>query len=499
MSRMPSQQPIPTSAKLQQMLQQANALQAAGRFGEAIPTLETATILDPKNASILRALATCLVTVERLPEARRRIEQLLALDKRDAKAHAILAYSYKREAAWDEALRAIDRAIALEPGQPGHVASKAEILHMAGRSDEALAALDGVLAHASTVPSIASVFAMVALKTPRMRDALQPLETILARTDLPANARIKYTFDLAALYDALGEVDKAWATYVAGNALKKERWAPVEHESLVETALERWTKDAVARLPASPCDGAEFIFIVGMPRSGTSLVEQIISTAPGVHAAGERNELLRCARDVSGSMAQGIPWVADPAPLLDPAKGASLVAQQATAYRTALRALAPNAARITDKMPPNLLNLGLIRALLPKAKILHCTRDPMDSCLSCFFHLFGGSLPFAYRLDHCGRFARSGERLMQHWREVLGLDILDVPYEALVAEQEAGARRIFEFLGLPYSDQALRFHESGRATLTASSQQVREPIHTRSVARWKKYEAHLAPLRAALA
>jgi tetratricopeptide (TPR) repeat protein len=484
--------------RVQQLMQRATTLQQAGRFGEAIPALEELARIQPKNIGVLKALATCLTAVERLPAARERIDQGLAIEPRDAKLYHILAYTWKREASWENALAAIDKAIRFEPNQPAFKASKAEILHFAGRTEEAMQTIEPLLGVASSVPTIAAVFATIAPRVKRQADAIPIMEAVLARTDLAGNSRIKYCFDLASLYDSVGNADAAWTRFEEGNRLKTERWDPSRHRYGVDAVIAAWTRESLTALPRSPVDGSPFVFIVGMPRSGTSLVEQIVSTAPSVHAAGERTELLRVAAQVAGrsggSLGQGIPFLESPAALGDP----DALKKAADGYALPIRALAPSAGLITDKMPPNFLNLGMVQALLPGAKVIHCRRNAMDSCLSCYFQLFGGALSFAYNLDHCGRFYVDYERLMAHWNQVLDLPILDVPYESLVADQENWTRTIFEFLGLTYSDAALRFHESERTTLTASNQQVREPIHSRSVARWKRYSNYLDPLRKAL-
>ncbi|MBL9118370.1 MAG: sulfotransferase [Phycisphaerae bacterium] len=469
-------------------------MQQAGRWAEAIPLLEELARAQPRNVSVLRALATCLTAIERLPAARERIAQALAIEPRNAPLHSILAYTWKREAAWDNAISAIDRAIALDPANHGFVATKAEILHFAGRLQDAITTIEKVLNKAATVPAIASTFAIIALRAKRQADAIPPLKAVLARTDLTPSARIKYSFDLATLYDSMGDAASAWPLFEQGNRLKNERWDPAVHSQTVDTILRSWTRSSIAALPRSKADGSPFVFIVGMPRSGTSLIEQIISTTQNSYAAGERNDLLRVARLTSNSIAQGIPIATSPAPLAT----AGAVERFAEVYAKPVRALAPSARIITDKMPPNFLNLGLIQALLPGAKVIHCRRKAMDSCLSCYFQVFGGALSFAYNLEHCGRFYVDYERVMTHWHETLDLPILDVPYEGVVDDQEGWTRKVLAFLGLEFTPDALRFHESSRTTLTASNQQVREPIYRRSVDRWRAYSDHLEPLRKAL-
>ncbi|MBK7406348.1 MAG: sulfotransferase [Phycisphaerales bacterium] len=158
----------------------------------------------------------------------------------------------------------------------------------------------------------------------------------------------------------------------------------------------------------------------------------------------------------------------------------------------------PGTIRVTDKMPLNALHLGLVRGVAPGARIIWCRRDPTDTCISCYFQHFAGSNPFAYDLNHLGRFHNTLERIMRHWQATLGLEILELPYEALVADQERWTREILDFCGLPWDERCLRYYESERVALTLSNDQVRRPVYNSSIARWKRYEAHLAPLRAAL-
>jgi hypothetical protein len=158
------------------------------------------------------------------------------------------------------------------------------------------------------------------------------------------------------------------------------------------------------------------------------------------------------------------------------------------------------AARFTDKQPQNFLHLGMIELLFPAARVVHCGRDARDTCLSCYTHLFGGgnNQPFAGRLEHLGRYYRAYERVMAHWRGVVSIPVLEVAYEDVVGDLEGSARRLVGFVGLEWDDACLRFHETRRDVITESADQVRRPLYSSSVGRWRRFEAHLAPLLAAL-
>ena len=480
---------------LQTILNQAVQHQRSGRFAEAIPLYQQALRLAPGNHQILSALGVCHTCIDQAVEGRKHLEQAIQLAPREARYHHQLAYTYKREGKFAQAHACFDKAIALDPKDPSFVASKAELYHMAGDYAKAMATLEPALAKHAEHANVTGVFAVVARQVKREREAIALVERLLARQDIMPATRIKNSFELGALYDAVGEHDKAFESYARGHRLKGDKWSAAEHTKLVDQVIAAWNRPAVAALPKSTVDGSRHVFIVGMPRSGTSLVEQIASTAPTVHGAGELNDLLRVARDVQGSVAMGIPMVWS----LERLRNQANLENYGRSYASAIARLAgPGFTIVTDKQPVNFLNLGLVQAILPGAKVIHCRREPMDSCLSCYFQLFAGFMGFANELADCGRFYADYERIMAHWHATLDLPILDLPYEEMVADQEGTTRRLMEFLGLPFRDESLRFHEINRPTLTASSQQVRQPIYRRSVARWKRYERHLGPLRTAL-
>jgi len=243
--------------------------------------------------------------------------------------------------------------------------------------------------------------------------------------------------------------------------------------------------------PAGAVDGAAAVFIVGMPRSGTSLVEQILSCHRAVFGAGERAEIGLAAERIARETGVAYPAAVE---TLDPAT----LARHGEAYLDGLRRLAPEARRITDKMPANFLHLGLIARILPGARVIHCRRDPRDVCLSCFAHDFFQGNEFSNDLADLARYWRAHHRLMAHWRRVLPLDMLEVRYEALVADQEGESRRLIDFCGLDWDPACLDFHKARRVVRTSSSVQVRRPIFTGSIGRWRAFAAELAPLTAAL-
>lgn len=223
------------------------------------------------------------------------------------------------------------------------------------------------------------------------------------------------------------------------------------------------------------------VFIVGMPRSGTSLVEQIAASHPDVFGAGELRDVGNIATSLSFSQIQ-------PGPINDAARK----------QRNHLQVLGGSALRVIDKMPANVDYLGLIAMLFPSARVIFCRRDPRDTCLSCFFQNFQAGNLYSFDLANCGRHHVQTDRFIAHWLSVLPLRMLKVQYEDLVADLEGQSRRIISFLDLPWNPACLDFHRTERTVQTASDWQVRQPIYTRSVGRWRNYERHLGPLLKAL-
>jgi hypothetical protein len=217
-----------------------------------------------------------------------------------------------------------------------------------------------------------------------------------------------------------------------------------------------------------------------------------LASHPAVFGAGELEDI----RKVSQALSTHYQPVAYPECMN--LSGFDVLAGLTAEYHAHLRSLSPVATRVTDKMPHNFLHLGLIQVLFPGARVIHVSRDPLDTCLSCYFQEFSASHSYAYDLTLLGGYYRQYERLMEHWRRVLDIPMLDVRYEDLVDDQAGTSRRMIEFCGLEWDDRVLRFHETQRNVATPSFEQVRQPMYKKSVQRWKNYEAHLAQLVAAL-
>jgi tetratricopeptide (TPR) repeat protein len=305
-------------------------------------------------------------------------------------------------------------------------------------------------------------------------------------------------FTLAYRLEHAGAHDEAFHHFREGNRRRRDMlrqagtaFDPAAHSRLIDRLAEVFSLDCFERVRGRGLDTDVPVFVVGMPRSGTSLVEQVLAQHPEAAGAGELRDIPRLA-DVLPALLGGGEY-----PECVRRLDRETARSKAEAYLDRLRRLGGGARRVTDKLPENFLHLGLIATLFPGARVVHCRRDPLDVCVSCYCRFFQG-MNFSWDLGDLGRYYREYERLMAHWRAVLPLPLLDVTYEDLVADPEGQGRRLLAFCGLGWHERCLRFYESPRAVRTPSKLQVRQPVYRSAVGRWQRYAAHLGPLREAL-
>ncbi len=400
----------------------------------------------------------------------------------------------------DEARAAYHKALELKPDYIKACLNLGVALLVQGRLDEAVASLRQAKA---IDPDYVEAYYNLALSQRGEIDngSMRHLEAILARNRLSADEKLKLHFTLAKAFEEKGDADAAFAHYRRGNEVRRVAFAG---DGV------RFDAEAQDRLVA--CTGAVFtdqffashqsfgiaseapVFVVGMPRSGTTLVEQIAASHPRVHGAGERWEMMVASHNLADALGTQAPYPESAAEL-----DSGTAARLGEAYLGRLREVAGDAERVIDKLPFNYLLLGLIAVLLPRARVIHCRREARDLCLSCYFENFANPFPWPTDLYDIGRYHRAYERMMAHWRSVLPRAMLEVDYEDLVADQEGQSRRIIDFLGLRWDPRCLDFHRTQRQVNTASSWQVRRPIYATSVGRWRAYERMLEPLEAGLA
>jgi tetratricopeptide (TPR) repeat protein len=436
----------------------ANAFRVQGKLQDAVARYESALALMPDFAAAHCNLGVALKEQGKPAEAVARFERALLVKADYAEAHSNLAAVLLELGQLAEAKRAIGRAIELEPEVPGHYYTLGQIGRFAA-TDPWLRAMEDL--------------------------AREPLS-------LPEDARVKLHFALGKAYADVGRHQTSFAQFLAGNALKRRQIGYDEAATLAmfQDIRNSFTAERVSALQGFGQRSDVPVFVVGMPRSGTTLVEQILASHPQVFGAGELELLPRLvARRGERSGVE-----VDTADL-----SASRVRRLGTEYLAGLTPLAPRAKRITDKMPANFALIGFIHLALPDARIIHVRRHPIDTCLSCFSSLFTAGHLYTYDLAELGRYYRAYQEMMEHWQKTLptGL-ILDVGYEDVVADLDAQARRMLAHCGLAWDDACLAFYQTKRAVSTASAAQVRRPVYATSVGRWRAYQSSLQPLLQAL-
>ncbi len=469
------------------------ALWHQGKASEAIANYRSALAIDPKFPYAMVNLGNALREQGNLAEAETLCRQAIALNPAIAEAHNALGTILLSLGAVAEAVASYREALRLAPNRADLHHNLGHAYRDLGQFDEAKreysAALQLNPADLKTYYSLS----LIQRFTPEDQATVEALEAAAARNDLPTLDRRQLHFTLGKAYDDLGQYDRAFSHYHQANEIARPDFDRQHFLRLVQR-LEAWFPQS--RFDAGGDSGNPSqlpIFIVGMPRSGTTLVEQIVASHPQVYGCGELADTDVMANELWGNRLSG-PVVPSPPPGLEPQR----LAQLAEAYLQRRRAVCGNALRVTSKMPTNFFHLGLIALLFPKARVIHCRRDPLDTCLSCYFSDFKKAAPYHYRLEDVGFYYRLYLRLMDHWRAVLPLAMLEVQYEDLVGRTEELSRRMIDFCGLAWDDRCLRYYESRRPVQTSSVWQVRQPIYSTSIHRWKHYVQHLEPLLRAL-
>jgi tetratricopeptide (TPR) repeat protein len=501
-------------------------LRELGRLDEAVASLERAAALQPEDADTLYHLGETLHKQGKLDKAVAYYAKALALWPGMASAHNNIGLALQVLDLQEEAARHFEAALAADPDNSRFKGNFAFTLQKLRRTEAALPLYEAALEGEPGLAQLHANYASALLIMGRLEQACHEFECaieldpkrpafhlgladarrtragdpILAGMDalaaecdrLSAEDQILLHFALGKALSDIGDHDHAFYHYLQGNRLKRQQITYDEAAILgqFDRIVEVANPAFFARLTAGGNPSPVPVFILGMPRSGSTLVEQILASHPKVHGGGERLDL---ARTVKAFENRGGETGSFPEMLLR--LDAAGLHELGTFYLDAVLPLAPDAERITDKMPSNFRFAGLIHLALPQARIIHIRRDPVDTCLSCYTQLFTGSQPFAYDLGELGRYWRGYDRLMAHWRSVLPEGaMLEVQYESLVADFEKEARRILAYCGLEWDEACLAFHRTDRPVHTASLVQVRQPIYSSSVGRARPDEEMLTPL-----
>ncbi len=468
--------------------------------------------LDPNGVRGWKLFATCLFVQRHYAAARIAAERALSLDPDDASACLVLANVLSFLDEGDVALAAFDRALDVKGDENTHILAlngKGKHLQNLGRLT---AARDTFLAVLALRPgSVEAIAALTGLRhTFDDPDAvIADLKRSVAEPGLSDAKRAEARFAMGSILAADGRHDAAFPEFVEGNRIRRRssQFRLDRFEAQVERLIATFTPSLFESLGDLGHPDSRPLFIVGMPRSGTTLTEAILARHPEVAALGERKDMPTLAAALAGQSNRVL--TADGT--LKQEEGVLRYPEDlAVMNKDALRALRNDylaaltegaddtVRRLTDKMPFNFVHLGLIALLFPNATLLHCTRDAMATCVSCFLQNFADDLGFSTDLSTLGRYYCAYRRLMDHWKAVLPLEINDCSYEALVADHETGSRALVNAAGLAWDPACLDFQSGGFHTKTASNWQVRQGLYKTAVRNWERYESHLADLKGAL-
>jgi tetratricopeptide (TPR) repeat protein len=461
--------------------QTANAIRAFG----------SVTRLDPKHGAAWAQLANLFMRAGQANRADAALANAVKHADDNPIVLDLIGTVHGQLGEQEAAGRWFEKALQRAPGNVMHQINLANNYRFLDRLDEAEALLRDVL---QKVPQHPNAHWLVSgLRKARDRSHIDTIEKLAAKTRNPQALAFLY-YGMGKELEDLEDWDSAFAAFARGAAARRQTLEFDEaqelklFEAMADTFTREWLDDGRAGH-----DDASPIFVIGQPRTGTTLVERIIVAHSQVHSAGELRQFGHCLRRLGDyrEATQYSPKLATMGAGVDPAA-------LGRAYLQTTAKLRGDTPRFVDKLPPNYLFLPLILKALPKARIVHLRRDPMDACFASFKQLFADAYPHSYEQGEMARHHARYFKLMEVWRERFGDRFFDISYEDTAANLEPNARALIEFLGLPWEDACLEFHRQSGAVTTASSVQVRQPAHTRSVGRWRRYETQLAPMREAL-
>ncbi|MGF1463214.1 MAG: sulfotransferase [Maricaulaceae bacterium] len=467
-----------------------------GVLEDAEFVLESAVAFEPNHVQARLDYIQVLRKRQKFEAALSQAQYLYDQNPNHPRFQSQLAIEALQVGDFDRALGLFDQVLAQVPNDPATLTSRGHALKTYGRQDDAVASYRAAIAakpdHGDAYSSLAN------LKTYRFTDAeLGALKAQEARADLAPSDRIHLSFALGKALEDAGEPDAAFAAFTRGNALKKatSRYNADHMTEELQAQASVCTAELFESRKAVGCPAPDPIFIVGLPRAGSTLIEQILASHPDVDGTLELPHILA----LSQKLRRRERITAQSAyPQILHTMSEDALRELGEGYIRDTRLHRGEAKFFTDKMPNNFRHIGLIALILPKAKIIDARRHPLACCWSGFKQLFAEGQEFSYSLEDIGRYYRDYVALMDHWDQVLPGRVLRVYHEDVVADLETQVHRLLDFCGLAFDPRCLDFHKTQRSVRTASSEQVREPINAKGLEVWRAYDPHLAPLKKAL-
>jgi tetratricopeptide (TPR) repeat protein len=456
----------------------------------ALALVEERLAIDPKDVQCALQKAECLLALGRRAEALQAADSAVSRAGDDPDALDALGTFFVYAAEHARALEIYERAVGIAPKSASLLGKRAEVHRFLGNFELSAHDYQAVLAIAPRDAEALKGLAGLSHQSAD-RNSVAAMEAALAAAPAGAEDICVLHFGLAKSYEDLGEYAASWRHLSAANRLQRARYPydPAHERAVMDRIIAGFPN--VEPLTADTT-GEQPIFIVGLPRTGTTLVERILGSHSQIHSAGELQALSEAIRVAVEAQSPDLPgtWL-DYAAALGQLDG-GLIARE---YLGRARARRGDRPRFSDKQTANFFYCALILRAFPNARIVHLTRHPLAACYAIYKTRFWGTFPFGNDLDDLGDFYIGYRRLMAHWHKVLPGRILDVAYEDVVNAIEPSTRRLLDFVGLPYEEGCLEFHRNPAATMTASSVQVRQPLYDSSLHQWQNYAAELAPLR----
>ena len=474
-----------------------NVYKAQHEDNKAVHCFQKALQLDPNLFEAMLNLGNILSDRIGHPEAAEQyFRKAIALKPDNLEARTGLINMLRFQGRLEDCHKEIRETLRFHPDNSLTLARIADMYELQGEHIKAHEQIRMLLKKSGKPnPLLIEVMLKICDKVDCCDEAIAHAEKLLSDKSLHPTAHQLLHFELGKLFDRNKDYDTAFSHFHAANEVAKPVFKMQDAKNKINSLIHAYSKQKLNEYPRGKNINSNPIFIVGMPRSGTSLTEQILGSHPEVFAAGELNDI----NDIAASMPAML-GTDKPHPDCLEWLNQDTIDRLARRYLDRMKERTGDTAYTytTDKMPHNFMNLGLIALLFPKARIIHCSRDPRDTCLSIYFQNFGWLHRYGADLGWLGGYYHHYHRLMQHWKSALDLPILTVRYEDMIADQEAVTRKMLEFCDLEWDERCLQFHKSERHVATASYDQVRQKIYTKSRARWKNYEKHIAPLLDAL-
>ncbi len=438
--------------------------------------------LTPESPEAYCNIAAVFETTGKIDDAEQNYRRAIDLSSNFLPALTYLGFLLADEGRTPEAIYYFDKVLSASPTEDTAIAGKAAALEKLGKTTDAKIIIDSAINNGSRNPDVILTYCKIYLRLKEPESALNAALSVLEDETLPTKGQVDINRIIGDLYNSMNDSENAFKYYQKANQLSPYTYDHLKHVQYIDNIIHATKNIQLTKERRTQHGNKKLIFIIGMPRSGTSLVEQILSSHPDIYGAGELIAMGDIARLCNYPQAFTL--------LTDPE-----IKKYNTKYTSLVTDLAGDVDTVSDKMPHNFLYIGLIVKLFPNARFIHIQRNALDNCLSLYFQGFNPSHSYSTRLDQLGKYYLEYTRLMAHWTSKFTDSILTVQYEDIVENTEQQTRKLLAFCEMPWSESCLTFYKSNRFVKTPSYDQVRQPIYRSSIGRWKNYSDYISPLR----